>query len=226
MLHGTVQSKLLALWFRLGDYEERWSRSDVESAELAAIREEIERISEQDVRRASHLLHPSIIRFGLVPAIRDLADARAKSFEVELVASPALIALDSVGGAGIAEELRLVAYRVVEEALNNAAKHAKARRVTITLDANEGALQVAVGDDGEGFQLGQVRPGLGLDSIGGRIDQLHGLLRIESVPQQGTRLLVTLPLEGGPHANPPADGALMGRSHSSIVSITSKPTER
>ncbi len=88
MLQGTVQSKLLALSSRLGDYQEHWGGSDAESKELLTIREAIERVSEQDVRRASLLLHPSIIRFGLLPAVRELADGFRPVFAVELTADP------------------------------------------------------------------------------------------------------------------------------------------
>ncbi len=196
MLHGRVQSKLLSAWFQLGDYQERWSKSEAETEELTKIREAIERISEQDVRRASHLLHPSIIRFGLVPAVRDLADGFSRFFKVEVIAEPALSERDSIGAGGINETLRLVAYRVVEEALNNAAKHAHAEHVEICLGLRGEQLEVAVKDDGVGFEPSLTQPGLGLDSVIGRIDHHGGTWRVDSAPGAGTTIHATLPLTG------------------------------
>lgn len=127
MLHGTVQSKLLAVSFQLGHFEVQWSGSEAESQELLSIRDALDRVSEHDVRRASDLLYPSVIRFGLLPAVRELADGFRPVFEVQVIADAALDVRDEAGGEGVDDGIRLTAYRLIEEALSNAAKHAGAR---------------------------------------------------------------------------------------------------
>lgn len=87
-------------------------------------------------------------------------------------------------------------YRIIQEALNNIAKHAQAPRAEVTIFAEEGQLHLRVFDAGRGFQLEQRDPTrLGLLGIRERAELLGGRLRIETSPGQGTRLAVTIPLQ-------------------------------
>jgi GAF domain-containing protein len=76
LLHGRVQNRLLVTWSRLGLSEQLWA-SDPERARelLIEARAEIDEIREQEIRRAGYLLHPSFIREGLGPAVRELGAA-------------------------------------------------------------------------------------------------------------------------------------------------------
>ncbi len=78
----------------------------------------------------------------------------------------------------IPETVRLSAYRVVEEAPGNIARHAHAIHVLIALSAaaSDGKLSRSVDDDGRGFRADQVREGLGLGSIAGHVGQVGGSL--------------------------------------------------
>lgn len=77
-------------------------------------------------------------------------------------------------------------YRIVQEALNNAAKHSGARKVTIALNRSDAALRLTVADDGKGMALeSRSRSGMGLHSMNYRANALGGRLKIESKPGEG-----------------------------------------
>jgi len=199
MLHARVQSRLLQVWQRLGHYLVRWEpASDEARDELANLRQQIDDIREYEVRRASHMLHPSIIRTGLAPALRALADEFEPSFKVELAISPELRQLDDPRTEGLPQPLRLLAYRVVEEALGNVQRHAGAQHVRISAAAGVGVLALAVEDDGRGFDPAAGRWGLGLSSIDFRVRDVGGAWTVSSDPGRGTVVSAELPLPVAP----------------------------
>ena len=87
------------------------------------------------------------------------------------------------------------AYRVIQEALTNVAKHAQATRCLVRLRRTSSTVFITVEDDGIGFALnqGESRRGLGLIGIRERASQLKGSIRIESAPGHGTSVIVELP---------------------------------
>ena len=87
----------------------------------------------------------------------------------------------------------LCLYRVVQEALRNIAKHADARQVHVTVRRVEEEVQLAVADDGNGFDLAKAREqggGLGLRSIEERVRLVGGRLSIDTAPRMGTTITV------------------------------------
>ncbi len=93
--------------------------------------------------------------------------------------------------------LELVVFRLVQESLNNVAKHATASRVSVSasLSRDGQSLSVTVSDDGIGFDAASVKPGgLGLGQMRGRLQPFGGHLEVESTPGQGTRIWATVPL--------------------------------
>ncbi len=84
------------------------------------------------------------------------------------------------------------AYRITTEALSNAARHAEADYVQVTLAAPDGSLQVTIADDGHG--VGTATAGVGLTSMRRRAEALGGHLDMTSGPT-GTTITATLPLE-------------------------------
>ena len=95
-----------------------------------------------------------------------------------------------------------VLYRVAQEALRNAARHADARNVELRVrhDATSASLEVT--DDGRGFDVQRAeerRPGMGLFSMRERVSLVNGTLTVASTPGRGTRVVATIPLE---HWNP------------------------
>jgi signal transduction histidine kinase len=90
-------------------------------------------------------------------------------------------------------------FRVVQEGLTNVAKHARATQVTVTVAADNGAVHLVVADDGVGFEPTQVATpnrhgGWGLITMAERAEAVGGRFRVESQPQQGTRIIVEVAL--------------------------------
>jgi PAS domain S-box-containing protein len=212
LLHTRVQGRLLLAWHKLGELQEALEPGTPAHRLAIDLRVDLDDVREREVRAAAHLLHPTVIRMGLAPAIESLSDSYvARGLAVVLNVDDRIAALDRPRD-GLPDALRLGAYRVVEEALANAARHAAATRVEIELaqeDPDGPWLSLIVRDDGRGFDPSRVEPGLGLASIGSRVAQLGGAWEVSSQPGRGTTLLVSLPLTG----TAPDDGAgtLAGR---------------
>ncbi|HEX8949605.1 MAG TPA: ATP-binding protein, partial [Dissulfurispiraceae bacterium] len=102
-------------------------------------------------------------------------------------------------------EVEITLFRIIQEAIMNVAKHAKAQHVFVVLNARNGSVHVDIEDDGEGFDfhalLGQTthdaRDGRGLGLLGmmERAPLIGGKIEICSAPGSGTRVTVKFPLE-------------------------------
>jgi signal transduction histidine kinase len=89
----------------------------------------------------------------------------------------------------------LALFRIVQEALGNAAKHAHAKRITVRLTRSSDAVSLTVSDDGAGFDPGRLGTsgGLGLITMRERASQLNGTFEFESAPGRGTMIRVVIP---------------------------------
>ena len=96
-------------------------------------------------------------------------------------------------------EVRIIAFRVVQEAVNNALKHAGANQIEVTLWVENGSLWIRISDDGRGFNQDEidqrVRRGehLGLLGMGERLDAVGGTIKVESSPGKGSKIEVSIP---------------------------------
>jgi signal transduction histidine kinase len=90
------------------------------------------------------------------------------------------------------DEYKTCIYRVAQEALHNASRHASARNAHVHVRQANGKLQISIEDDGRGFDPGT--RGMGLLGMEERIKRLGGQLVIDSAPGQGTRLSAEIPL--------------------------------
>jgi signal transduction histidine kinase len=143
----------------------------------------------QDVRRLAVELRPTALDdFGLVPALERLAESFGEhsGTRVDLEAN--------LGAARLPSELETTLYRMVQEALTNVAKHADARRVSVTLTRKDGSVVAVVEDDGRGFDAGAASEGLGLVGMRERFALLGGRIQIEAAPHSGTTLVAEVPV--------------------------------
>jgi len=149
---------------------------------------------EKQLRRLSHELRPMVLDdLGLAPAIRFLADGFSKRTG---------LAISVISGVRerLPKNLETTVYRIVQEALTNAARHSGARTVKIRLQRVARIFRCAIVDDGQGFDVSKVlgaqpRTGLGLLGMQERLNAVGGTLEIRAAPAKGTELLIELPLE-------------------------------
>ena len=104
-------------------------------------------------------------------------------------------------GERLAADKEIVLFRIAQEALNNVARHARATRVEIVLERREIRFAMTVADDGVGLgaaadSIGWNMPGLGMLTMRERAQAVGGEVRVESLPERGTRLTVTIPRRG------------------------------
>ncbi|MGY1730456.1 sensor histidine kinase [Geodermatophilus sp. SYSU D01045] len=142
-----------------------------------------------DVRRLVHDLRP--------PALDDLGLAGAVRQQAErLLPPPVTVTVDAGGLADLPAAVEVAAYRIASEALANAARHAAASRVRVTLARADGDLVVAVADDGVGIAPDRAA-GVGLVSLRERAAELGGRCTVSCPPDGGTEVRAVLPVEGG-----------------------------
>lgn len=84
-------------------------------------------------------------------------------------------------------------FRFAQEALANVSKHSQATQVTVTLNQTSATINLTIVDNGCGFDVENVTQGVGLNSMQERITAVHGQLTINTQPQKGTTLIVTIP---------------------------------
>lgn len=170
----------------------------------------------EEVRRIGMALRPSILDdLGILATVRWFCREFRQTYpdlalEVE-------VELDE---GDVPEPLKIVLFRVLQEALNNAAKHSQARRVRVALVREDGAVGLEVQDDGVGFSVEQAlalrsaRRSLGLDSMRERTHLSGGSFWIDSAPGKGTRVTASWPASsrgagvgGGGEGSAPAEAS-------------------
>ena len=98
------------------------------------------------------------------------------------------------------DEYKVCVYRLVQEALNNTARHAGAKNARVKVEQNGERILVRVSDDGHGFDPERAR-GLGILGLEERVRRLGGSLHIDSGPNRGTTLEAELPLPNSEQAD-------------------------
>jgi signal transduction histidine kinase len=109
-------------------------------------------------------------------------------------AAPLPVSLDAGGVGRLPKSVEIATYFCCTEAMQNAAKYAKASSIAVTLRLQVGALAFSVVDDGEGFEPSTVRRGVGMRSMAERMESLGGSLDVRSTPGAGTTISATIPL--------------------------------
>ncbi len=191
-IHDDPIQKMTAVGLRLETV-----RRQLDGMPQQATVKQLEETVRLAIGRLRHLMFelrpPALDRDGLAAALDQYLAQLAEEAELETTLSNRLVT-EPKG------ETPIVAYRIAQEALANVRKHAKARRVEVTLGQQEGSLVLRVHDDGIGFSPEEAlrpRPGhLGLSSIRERAELTGGSLRVESAPGSGTTVEVRLPDHG------------------------------
>jgi signal transduction histidine kinase len=189
-LHDTVLQGLGSRRVSLSSALKRGDAAGLEKVVAEAIEDTARDIDE--LRALITELRPATLdQLGLGAALEDLGERVSSGAEIEL-------AIDlSIEAKRHDPELEAVVYRLVQEALNNVAKHAAASVVVLQVVQGEKRIDVFVSDDGAGFDPDAEREGFGLTGMRERVELVGGELQIESKPGSGTRITASIPLGGG-----------------------------
>jgi signal transduction histidine kinase len=160
---------------------------------IRVAQEQIENEMEKLRGLISELRPAALDQLVLEASVRDLAERTQAIYGIDIETRFGLGEPDG-GPRRLASEVETAAYRIVQECLSNAARHAEASRVEIELTQRNGSLSVRIGDDGHGFDPESESAGYGLRGMRERVDLLDGSLTVESEESRGTEVTVALPL--------------------------------
>ncbi len=191
-LHDDVTPRLARLAIDAARAQRDGRTSTREASDLS-MHDELVRLSE-DVHAFSYRLHPTVLDdLGLVDALQSECDraAHGQAIRVDL----------QVGEVPerIPNDVALCLFRIAQEALRNAVRHARATTVSVSLTRRRRGLELSVADDGVGFDVDGVRPrpSLGHASMRERVRQLGGNLQLRSAPGSGTTIVAWVRLQAG-----------------------------
>ena len=191
-LHDEVGQLLAALHITLDDLA---AQMPAQNASFQKLREVLDRVEAQ-LRRLARELRPTILDdLGLGPALEWLAHGLTARRDVS-------ITIDA-SDQRLPPEIETALYRIVQEALTNAVRHAQPRQIAVEVREEGTQIRAVIRDDGHGFDAAAVLArrgdrGLGLIGIRERAAALGGTANIRSTPEQGTELCVVIPREAAP----------------------------
>jgi two-component system, NarL family, sensor histidine kinase DevS len=190
-LHDETLQGLGALRVLLSSALQKPAREELEDS----VRMTIGHISTEieNLRNLITELRPAALdELGLEPAIQSLVQRTATVQGVDVQSRVQL-----ASGARLDPELESSIYRLVQEALTNVARHARADTVQVSIVQRNGTVDVRVRDDGEGFRPEEPASGFGLAGMRERVALAGGELEIDSAPGRGTAVRARFPVASG-----------------------------
>jgi signal transduction histidine kinase len=188
-LHDAVAQKLFSLRLTARTASALAERDPVRTVKEL---EQVERLAAEalaELRAVIFELRPADLADGLVASLRKHVEVLDRAYEtaVRFSADEAVV---------LPEEYEAVAFRITQEALYNALRHAGARTVEVRLGTEHERAVLEVSDDGAGFDTSDTEPqgGLGLTSMRDRACSIGGALTIDAAPGRGTTVRLEVPL--------------------------------
>jgi signal transduction histidine kinase len=177
-LHNEIGQLLFAAQIKLGDNE-------IESRAL--LQKAIKKVREVSFELTPVLLYD----MGLEEALKDLLERKLDPHQISFNLS------FTINEIRLNSNVEVIIYRIIQELLNNTLKHAKATHVNVLIMQKDRELYVSKTDNGVGMDkniLLDTKKGFGLKSIVNRIHILNGVFEIFSSPNNGTKVLMNIPL--------------------------------
>ena len=191
-LHDDINQRIAMLALRVDEIKDNRGVAAVDlHRQLAEIKEQITDLSE-GVQSISHQLHsPQLEYLGLVPAIKSLCREFSDRHKIEV----SFVHEDIPKS--VPHSISLCLFRVVQEALQNGAKHSTVEQFEVRLSSTDQCIEVMVSDGGVGFDEDHAMKngGLGLISMRERVRLVNGSICIDSKPKLGTTIRVRVPLQ-------------------------------
>jgi signal transduction histidine kinase len=193
-LHDEIGQAMTAIKMNLGALERNFP-GPPPALELIREARSIADHTLQAARDLSQMLHPAMLdQLGLTEAVQWYVTGFSQRTGIQVTAT-----LDN-WDRRLAQEIEVTAYRTVQEALTNIARHSRATRCQVSLQRLPQILKITVDDNGCGFEpegvaLDASGRGLGLIGIEERVAGVGGTFRVESAPGSGSRLTVEIPAQ-------------------------------
>jgi signal transduction histidine kinase/ligand-binding sensor domain-containing protein len=188
-LHDGVMQEMVAATMMLGTAKRRIAADADAQGTIEKIQEKLIRVG-TDIRQLSHDLHPPALQTaGLPEAVRVYCEQFSASCSVPVACDADDDVRDLSRGAALA------LFRIVQEALGNAARHGQATAISVRLSRAAGIVSLVVSDNGVGFDASGIATsgGLGLIMMRERTSQLDGKFEFEGTPGRGTTIRVAIP---------------------------------
>ncbi len=148
--------------------------------------------SVHELRRiARNMMPESLLKFGLETALKDLCESMMSTeMQIEFQA----FSIDS----GMPMTAQVAIYRIIQEALSNAIRHAQASRIILQCSQNDKMFFITVEDNGKGFDVNKLQQhkGIGFSNIRNRVEYMKGKLEVSSTINEGTVINIELNVEG------------------------------
>lgn len=203
-LHDGPTQSVAAIAMRVNYIRRLIERQPQQAVEELWKVEELARRTTKEIRHMLFTLRPLVLETqGLLAALQQLADKMKDTHDTNVIieGQPDVEAALDTNAQG-------VLFYIVEEAVNNARKHAQSEHIWVRLIRREGLVVTEIEDDGVGFDVGAVdasydqRGSLGMVNMRERAELIEGTLRIQSAKGSGTKISVLVPIHpaGGPEA--------------------------
>lgn len=189
-LHDDIGQLLIAVKTNTRSLFRKWPSREPKPGEVELISDILEELVAK-VRDRSLMLRP--------PQLDELGLKHAISWELRRVLGSSDIDShfkDRVSVEKLPAEPSLTAFRIFQEAMTNAVRHADPEQINVTLETDSEHLLIRIEDDGNGFDVDENQNGLGLANMRERANLVAGALRVQSRPGVGTRIEARLPLTG------------------------------
>jgi PAS domain S-box-containing protein len=192
-LHDDIGQRLAILAMKLAQLQQNPPKSSEFPSRIGELQKQTSEIA-ADIQSLSHELHSSRLQYlGIVAAIRGFCREFGEQQKVEIDCKIHDLPVP------LPPDISLCFFRVLQEALNNSAKHGGIRHVEVELWGTPDEIHLTVSDSGAGFDIDTAKAsrGLGLISMEERLKLLNGTLSIESQLQRGTTIHARVPLSSG-----------------------------
>lgn len=146
---------------------------------------------EKEIRTIAHDLNKNLFSdsANFVSIVENLFTAIKNHSDIEFN----LIADERINWETINNNIKINVFRIIQEALQNIDKYAKASKVLITMTKAENAIDIEINDDGIGFDVKSTKDGIGLKNMKERMDEIGGEITIDSNLNRGTKINLTIP---------------------------------
>lgn len=188
-LHDGILGKIFGTRIGLGFINIKGDKDVIEKHQFYI--DELQNI-EKEIRTISHELRSEILssKVDFFIIIENLIAQKSNlgKFEYEIITNK------EIHWNSISDKIKINFYRIIQEALQNSIKYAKADKVNIEFKIDNNVMSLSIKDNGVGFNTNEKRKGIGLKNIQSRAKKLNGIFEITSTINEGTTIFVSCPI--------------------------------